>query len=139
MSDIGVGKEVLSHCGKCKLALAHMIVVMKDESTIGKVQCNTCKATHAYKDPSKTKAKKRATTTKKKSTRTPKASVADMWLEAVNNSKSKSQDYSIRTTFTVGDIIDHVKFGPGVVERVFDGDKMEVIFRHDIKTLIHGK
>jgi len=140
MSEIGVGKEVLSHCGKCKLTLAHIIVVMKDPSTIGKVQCNTCGGSHAYKDPSKTKAKKRATTTKKKATgTTKKGSISDMWLEAVNNSSAKSQAYSIRTVFEKGDIIDHVKFGPGVVDRVFDGDKMEVIFRHEIKTLIHSK
>ncbi len=142
MSDIGVGKEVLSHCGKCKLTLAHIVVVMKDANTIGKVQCNTCGGSHAYKDPSKTKAKKRATaSTAKKKTgkRATKASVADMWLEAVNNSTSKSQAYSVKGSFNKGDIIDHVKFGPGVVDRVFDGDKMEVIFRHDIKTLIHNK
>jgi len=40
--------------------------------------------------------------------------------------------------FNEGDIIDHVKFGPGIVEKVVD-DKIEVIFRHEIKTLVHNK
>ena len=39
---IGVAKEVLSYCGKCKMPLAHVILDMKTESTIGKCQCNTC-------------------------------------------------------------------------------------------------
>lgn len=140
MSEISVGKEVLSYCSKCKLTLAHLIVAMKDAIHIAKVQCNTCKANHAYKDPSQVRAKKSATTRTKKTAKSKtKTSISDIWLEAVNNSSAKSQDYSIRTCFTKGDIIDHTKFGPGVVDRLIDKDKIEVIFRHDIKTLIHNK
>ena len=58
MSQLGVGKEVLSYCNKCKLTLAHIIVTMKSENTIGKVQCKTCGGSHAYKDPSAVKASK---------------------------------------------------------------------------------
>ena len=71
MSKFTVGKEVLSYSGKCKLNLAHTIVSMKDLNTIAKVECRTCKATHAFKDPA-TKAKKvrssagKKTTTKRK-------------------------------------------------------------------------
>ena len=57
MSKISAGKEIISYCGKCKLSLAHMIISMKDVNSIGKVQCKTCDATHAYKDPA-TKTKK---------------------------------------------------------------------------------
>lgn len=139
MSELSVGKEVLSYCNKCKLALAHVIVVMKTKSTIGKVECKTCGGTHAYKDPSKVKAKK-ATTSRIKNTRSSsKQSISDIWMEALNNATEKSQPYSIRTQFAKGDIIDHSKFGPGIVDRIIDQDKIEVIFRHDIKTLIHNK
>ena len=60
-------------------------------------------------------------------------------MDAINKSSAKSQAYSPRTQFSVGDIIDHVKFGPGIVERTIDNNKIEVIFRHDIKVLIHNK
>ena len=66
MTSFSAGKEVLSYCGKCKLPLGHIIVSMKDTATIGKVTCNTCKATHMYKDPAtKTKKVKAAKTTRK--------------------------------------------------------------------------
>ena len=92
MSDLGVGKEVISYCNKCKAPLAHIIVVMKDSLNIGKVECKTCKTVHAYKDPSKVRAKKSATgTTRKKKATGKKESVADLWLEAVNNSTAKSK------------------------------------------------
>ena len=139
MSELSVGKEVLSYCNKCKLALAHLIVVMKTKSTIGKVKCKTCAGTHAYKDPSKVKVKK-ATTSRLKNTRTTsKQSVSDIWMDALNKATEKSKPYSPKSKFDKGDVIDHPKFGPGIIDRVIDSDKIEVVFRHEIKTLIHNK
>ena len=137
MSQLGVGKEVLSYCNKCKLTLAHLIVTMKSETTIGKVQCKTCQGTHAYKDPSAVKASK--TKRGKKAKASTKDSIADIWMEKVASSSSKSQKYNIKSKFELGDIIDHPKFGPGVIDKLIDADKIQVIFRHDIKTLIHNK
>lgn len=139
MNELGVGKEVLSYCSKDKHALAHIIVSMKDSVTIGKVQCKTCKSTQAYKDPSKVKERRTVKKTTLGQKRTEKKSNSDLWLEAVNNSKSKSQAYSVKTKFELGDIVDHPKFGPGVIEKLIDADKIQVIFRHDVKTLIHNR
>ncbi len=141
MTQLSVGKEVLSYCNKCKLTLAHIIVTMKSDVVIGKVQCKTCKGTHAYKDPSAVKASKtkrgsKVGTTSKKTTQN---SISDIWLEKVASATSKSQKYSIKTKFELNDIIDHPKFGPGIVDKLIDADKVQVIFRHDVKTLIHNK
>ncbi|TNF01640.1 MAG: hypothetical protein EP326_03965 [Deltaproteobacteria bacterium] len=136
MSALGVGKEVLSYCNKCKLTLAHIILTMKDDANIGKVECKTCHGKHNYKDPSTVGAKKvkaRGATKQSKS----KLSVADLWLDAVGKSDAKSQPYSPKTEYVLGDIIDHPKFGPGVIDKVIDGNKIQVIFRHEIKTLMH--
>ncbi len=135
MSEIGVGKEVLSYCSKCKLTLSHTIATMKSAKSIGKVECRTCKATHAYKDPSKVKSRGIKSQTDKSKNND---SVADIWMNAINKSSAKSQDYSLKKQFHLGDIIDHPKFGPGVVEKLVDQNKIQVIFRHDIKTLMHN-
>lgn len=139
MSQLGVGKEVLSYCNKCKLTLAHLIMTMKSESTIGKTECKTCKNTHAYKDPSAVKATKtkRGASVKKKGA--PQESISDIWMDKIASATAKSQEYSLRMKFQLGDIIDHPKFGPGFIEKLIDTDKIQVIFRHDIKTLIHNK
>ena len=137
MSQITVGKDVLSFCSKCKLNLSHTIVAMKDAKSIAKVKCNTCGTMQAYKDPSKSSGSK--TRTKKTDTKPAKVvSVSDLWMESISNTTKKSQPYAIDIKFKVGDIIDHIKFGPGIVQTVID-DKIEVIFRHEIKTLIHNK
>jgi len=136
MSAIGVGNEVLSYCSKCKLTLAHIIVIMKNDNDIGKVCCNTCKSTHAYKDPSKVKARsKKAQSKKILST----DSISDIWMNAISNTSTKSKHYSLEEQFLQGDIIDHPTFGPGFIDKLIGSDKIQVIFRHNIRTLIHNK
>jgi hypothetical protein len=138
MSQLTVGKDVLSYCTKCKLNLGHTIVAMKDSKHIAKVKCNTCNTIQAFKDPS-TSSKQNKTRTKKTGMTPSKViSVSDLWMEKMSNTKKKSTPYSMDGKFHEGDIIDHVKFGPGIVEKVVD-DKIEVIFRHEIKTLVHNK
>lgn len=137
MSQLTVGKDVLSYCTKCKLNLGHTIVAMKDTKHIAKVKCNTCGTIQAFKDPSQSKTNK--TRTKKTSISPSKViSVSDLWMEKMSNTKKKSTPYAMDQKFVEGDIIDHSKFGPGIVEKVVD-DKIEVIFRHEIKTLVHNK
>jgi len=140
MSNYTAGKEVISYCGKCKLSLGHIIVSMKDENTIGKVVCNTCKATHAYKDPAaKTKkAKSAKKTTASKTRKTKSVTVNELWTEQLRKTKEKPQSYSIRETFVKGDLLDHKTFGPGIVQELIDG-KIEVLFQHEMKILVHGK
>ncbi|AUN99469.1 hypothetical protein DOM21_03535 [Bacteriovorax stolpii] len=143
MSSIGVGKEILSHCSKCKLILAHIIVTMKSATEADKVQCKTCKATHTFKDPSATKKKTsidrviknaRSAGGKKSS-----ESVTDLWTKAMNKTTSQGKEYSTRDSFQMGDVINHPTFGQGVVEKLIDNNKIEVLFKDDYRTLMHKK
>lgn len=140
-SQITTGKDVLSFCTKCKLNLAHTIVAMKDAKSIAKVKCNTCTTIQSYKDPSassanKTRTKKSATSTSKGSTKI--ISISDLWMEKLNKTTTKSQPYGIDQKYKEGDVIDHTKFGPGIVQNV-KASTIEVVFRHEIKTLVHNK
>jgi hypothetical protein len=138
MSQLTVGKDVLSFCTKCKLNLGHTIVAMKDAKHIAKVKCNTCATIQAYKDPSNSSKQSRTRTKKTSSVPSKVISVADLWMEKMSSTKKKSTPYAMDGKFVQGDIIDHTKFGPGIVDKVVD-DKIEVIFRHEIKTLVHNK
>ncbi|MFG1500781.1 hypothetical protein ABMA70_11305 [Halobacteriovorax sp. XZX-3] len=139
MSKLGVGKEIVTYCSKCKLDLAHLIVAMKDADTPYKVLCNTCKATHAYKpkkvaSPSATRrkapAKKRISTEDK---------IINVWENALQKLEGEPIAYNIRHKFEVGDILAHPTFGPGLVEKSLDANKIEVLFRGSIKILMHNK
>jgi hypothetical protein len=111
---------------------------MKDSKHIAKVKCNTCNTIHAYKDPSTSSKQNKTRTKKSEGTPSKVISVSDLWMEKMSNTKKKSTPYTMDGKFHQGDVIDHSKFGPGIVEKVVD-DKIEVIFRHEIKTLVHNK
>ena len=43
--------------------------------------------------------------------------------------------YDVKASFKVGDLVKHAKFGDGVVTRVIDAHKVEVLFRDEPRTL----
>jgi DNA-directed RNA polymerase subunit M/transcription elongation factor TFIIS len=142
MADIGVGKEILSNCSKCKLILAHIIVTMKTATVPDKVQCKTCKSTQSFKDPSAKKKKtsvnrviKSARSGGKKSTET----VGELWSKALGKSTTDNKEYSMKGSFQTGDVINHPTFGQGIVEKLVDDNKIEVLFQDDYRTLLHKK
>jgi hypothetical protein len=137
---LAVGKDIKSFCGKCKDSRWHTIVSMFDSKTVAKVQCNSCKAEHKYKDPalSLVKRKKSSSMLTKSTAKTRTIAVGDLWIEEMANSTKKSQPYTIKGKFFVGDVIEHKLFGPGIVQQVID-DQIEVVFKDQIKNLVHNK
>ena len=142
MSSIGVGKEILSNCSKCKLILAHIIVTMKSADTPDKVMCKTCKSTQSYKDPGAKKKKTsidRVVKSAKAARGVKTESVAELWNKALTKATQASKEYSIKGSFQTGDLINHPTFGQGVVEKLIDDNKIEVLFQDDFRTLMHKK
>jgi hypothetical protein len=136
--NLSAGKEVLSYCGKCQLKLAHVIMSMKDAVTPHKVQCKTCNGTHSYK------AQATSTATKGSSPRSKSAlvtkSAEQLWNEAMRiHGNRDKKEYTIRAKFLIGDYIVHPSFGEGFVQANLSNDRIEVLFRNDIKNLVHGK
>lgn len=134
-------KEALAYCTSCKMDLNHVIVAMKGEK-IAKVQCKTCNKTHTYKapkgitePPAKPEKKSRA---KNKAAEEAKTVEAE-WNRLMNVHKNNpSKNYNIKGQFRLGDKIAHKNFGEGIVEKLIFPNKIEVIFKTDIKKLIHG-
>ena len=91
----------------------------------------TCKSNRKFR-------RKRLTT--KKSTRTPRRrNAAAEWDEKMAaNSNKVELNYSPQETFPVGDVINHVKFGMGIVEAMHGDKKALVLFREGEKILVHG-
>ena len=135
MTSLAVGKDVLSHCNRCKLNLSHIIVTMKDDEKPGKVKCNTCGATHAFKDPNKV-TKKKKTTTRKRTSK--KETINDDWSKRMKAFKGEEVAYSPKGSYIPGDLIDHPTFGKGFVEKKIDLNKIEIIFEEEIKILVHN-
>lgn len=150
---IRAGGEIDSMCSKCKLVLNHRIVAV-DHGTPVRVECLTCHGEHKYRaPPSPSKGSAAAAAPKRERSTTPTrggsaASRAEAKAEAARNDHEKTWEsaiagknprdfiaYNVALTFAEGDLVRHSKFGDGVIVRVLDAKKVEVLFRGESKTL----
>ena len=138
-----VGKETLAYCTSCKMDLAAIVVAMKGDR-IAKCQCQTCKKEHVYKAPKGVtepgKAKPKATRKKKSDDSAPSASSIEAeWEKLMAQHKDAPlKPYNTKGKFGLGDKINHPNFGHGIVGKLIYPNKLEIIFRNDLKVLIYG-
>ena len=134
---VQVATETLSYCTSCKMDLNHMIVAMKGDK-IARVQCLTCKKEHNFKAP------KGVTEPPKKKKKKAAAEAAGNpieleWEKLMSDHKDAPlKTYNTKGNFLLGDKISHPTFGDGIVGKLIYPNKVEVIFRNDLKILIYA-
>jgi hypothetical protein len=129
-----VGGEVDAFCTRCGLSLAHTVIAMVDGRPV-KVECNTCHGVHRYRSGSGSDA---GSAHPRAAPRSRKVVVSFDELLGQRN-VSASRRYSPQTTFALDQVIDHPAFGLGFVSALRAPGKIEVTFRSEVKTLVHGK
>ncbi len=150
MDNAGIitGDEIDSYCGQCKLDRAHNVVALV-EGKVAKVICKMCGSKHNYKPvhPESNKSAAKATTgrsgaTKKKRTSgtrraTAAKSLEKQWETAMaEKDQGNSRPYLMDGSFEENEVIDHSKFGYGIVIQLEKGGKMQVLFKDGPKRLI---
>jgi hypothetical protein len=156
------GGEIDSYCTKCKLDLTHRIIAMVGDE-VKKVECKTCGSHHLYRRPKsevlaaaalKAKTTGSASTKRdsggeeKRSSGARAGSAAAkreqdqtmQWEHAIAGQPSSAfKAYRISLTLGPGELVRHPKFGDGVVARVIDRGKVEILFKDGPKTMAHGQ
>jgi hypothetical protein len=132
-TESGLGKEILSYCGKCKTPTAHIVVSLNKKGKVDKCECQTCKAVHKYRDPEKSPPQRAST---KKAPAKRGASVGELWKEAISKAVGSAKPYAMHADFNEGDLIEHSTFGRGVVQELVGQNKMKVIFEEAEKLLV---
>jgi hypothetical protein len=139
----GVASETLSYCTSCKMDLNSRVVAMKGDR-IAKVECLTCRKEHAYKapkgidTPTAKPATKRASK-KKETAEEVSHSIEVEWEKLMSTHKDTPiKQYSTKGHFALGDKIQHPTFGEGIIGKLIYPNKVEVIFRSDLKVLIYA-
>ncbi len=129
-----VGGDIDAYCTRCKLVLGHTILAMVG-TRAARVRCNTCDGEHNYRAAAAAKSKKGWQPTAVREAKP----VVTSW-EALIAAKdvSRARRYSSKERFVKDDLLDHPTFGVGLVQEV-RGDKINVCFKADTKTLVHGK
>ncbi|WP_338866242.1 hypothetical protein [Myxococcus stipitatus] len=149
MATQKVGGEVDAYCTRCKLTLAHTILAMVG-TKIARVRCNTCNGDHAYRgapgttdrptSSSSTPRASRASSSGGSSASSARAEKIIISFEEQLAGKdiANAPRYSPKDTYQVDQVIQHPTFGIGLVTAV-RGDKVDLTFRTDTKTLVHGR
>lgn len=149
------GGEVDSWCTKCKLVLNHRVIAMVSSTPV-RVECSTCGSHHNYR-PRAPGDKAVATTSRSTSgsgggsaaPRSTRASVTKAQQAALDREKSwekatlgktasEFKSYRVDETFSEGELVRHKKFGDGVVTRILDPKKVEILFKDEPRTLAQG-
>ncbi len=115
--------------------LNHIVVAMKADK-IAKVQCLTCEKEHLYRAPKGLKAPKKASAPKVDHSAS--HSIELEWEKLMHSHKDVAlKPYGLKKAFDLGDKIQHPTFGDGIIGKLIYPNKIEVVFRHDVKILIH--
>jgi hypothetical protein len=133
-----VGGDIDAFCTRCKMNLGHTILAMVAGKPV-RVRCNTCQGEHNYRgsaapEPRKGSWEPREVRERKES----KPSVTSWEALLAGKDLSRARKYSVKEKYGPEDVIQHPSFGIGLVQEV-RGDKIQVAFKADVKTLVHGK
>jgi len=134
-----IGAEVEALCPKCKSATVHVIEVIKTP-TLMKVMCKACLSSHRYRPVGAGAGKKSAKVKKaKKPKADPQTREERKWNRLLEQAdKDKAVSYSMNSSFTENDVIDHTKFGVGVVVKILDHGKITVIFQDGLRNMVQN-
>ena len=144
------GGEVDSWCTKCKLVLNHRIIAMVGTKPV-RVECSTCGSHHNYRghapgEKASASPRERAASAaaggSPRSARGPSKAEQERigreqsWEKAIAGKSVRDfKPYRVSLTFQSGDLVRHSKFGDGVVTRIVDAHKVEILFKDEAKTL----
>jgi len=138
---LSAGDNVEATCTRCRKVLNHTIVAMVGEKVV-RVECNTCRGVHNYRESVASKSPSAGSSTRKKepAVRPVKkdagAAEREEW-ESLSQTMDRGRAiaYDIDGKFKVNDLVDHTVFGLGVVKAVIKPSKMEVLFQVGKKLL----
>ncbi len=152
----GVGRDADAWCGRCGQELGHLIVAMVGKVVV-RVRCNTCSGEHAYKTTRQVAATAQAKATK--ATRAPRAATAATGSttrkastggepspavrglykkQMASKDRAQAVRYSPTVESSAGLLIDHPKFGYGIIQSAAGG-KGNVLFETGERTLVFDR
>ncbi len=119
------GKSAESYCGKCKVNRDHTIMTM-DGDAIARVRCKTCGSTHKFTGLAVVARKVRKAGAKMIGQE--QAASAIVWETGLASAKGKERDYDMAAVYRVGEVVNHLTFGKGIVLKLHV-NKCQMLFK----------
>ncbi len=136
-NNYSAGGYIDAWCTRCKLELVHTIVAMVANAP-KRVKCNTCGSLHNFRHKASEQKKIRPKRPAKKAT-SREINYDEYMSRLTDGDFSGATKYRIDGDFEKEEMIDHSKFGIGIVLYVIQNDKIEVLFKEGPKLLVQNK
>jgi len=136
-SDYSAGGYIEAWCTRCRLELGHTIVAMVAGAP-RRVQCNTCNTQHNFrtKPPEKKRTKPDSLPRKRSSRR---KDYGEYLSRLSNLDATSARQYTTEAGFEKDEIVDHPRFGRGIVASVIQRNKVEIVFRDGPRLLVQNR
>lgn len=137
-----VAKSLFTFCKKCDADRYH-VVLAHTSSTSAKIKCEICSSTKAYSLPkAQTKTGKpltgAAAKKREQSLNARKSSHKHEFEMLMENCAGEAVNYNMKAKFSKNSKLQHPKFGLGIIKEAL-GDKIEVVFEDEVRTLVHNR
>ena len=138
------GGEIDAWCTKCRMDLNHRIVAMVGDA-VKRVECLTCGGQHNYRKPASERDQPKASSPRATSSSRASSAAATQrsaratWEKAIAGQPPGAfKPYSVAAMWSPGELVRHKSFGDGVVARIIDPKKVEILFEEGPKTMAQG-
>lgn len=139
MSDINtlppVARKIFYPCKKCAVE-RYQVVMAHTSSKVAKLECEVCGTKNNMKvgAPKAPRVKKDGTT----STKPRRATHKERWAQLTQKAGSDASPYNMKIQFKLESVINHPKFGLGVVTAATESS-IQVVFEDEERALVHNR
>jgi hypothetical protein len=136
-NSYSAGGYIKAWCPRCNLKSDHTIIAMVDNLP-KKIKCNSCDEHHNLSAKQSGKSRTASKSTIRKS-RSKEATYEKYISRLTGGDPANSIKYNIKGNFIKDQVIDHLKFGIGIVLSVIQINKIEILFKDGPKLLIQNQ
>jgi len=131
---MSVGADIEALCGRCGMGW-HVVIAMAD-GRIAQVECRQCGKRHKPRTGGAERPRPHRRTGE---TGAPARRIAARTPLVEPNLSRPVRPYSAADSYAPGDRVEHVAFGPGVVERLTGPGKVQIFFAGGSRVLVHRR
>lgn len=136
-NSYSVGGHIEALCPRCNLKLGHTIIAIVDNLP-ETIKCDSCDEHHdvSVRQSAQSRIKPKSATRK---TRSKQATYEKYLSRLKEDNPGNFIKYNIKGNFEKDQIIDHLKFGIGIVLSVLQKNKIEILFKDGPRLLIQNQ
>ncbi|MEK6584341.1 MAG: hypothetical protein AABY66_05725 [Nitrospirota bacterium] len=140
-NNYSVSGPVDGWCTKCKLELGHTIIALANNLPV-KVKCNTCNSEHKFRTKQSGVSRPKSANSAKSTSparkiKTQEVNYNDYISRLTESDLTRVRIYSMDGSYKKDEIIEHSKFGVGIVLSLIQNNKIEMLFKDGTKILVH--